>query len=177
MDAISWVLTQIDPILIGPYRWFANPMLGWWVGTLIVSVWAVLLGEISVALAMWANRRQIDQNSRQTLYYHEQSMAAKKAGDDQAYKGINKLANEAFGKSFFLLIATGMASLWPAFFAAAWLHRRFNELTFSLPGWLAGVEFSFLAPFILLYILSRMLVGRLKRWKRSRSSSRITDEG
>lgn len=33
---------------------------------------------------------------------------------------MNKLANEAFGRGFFLKAAMGMASLWPAFLAAAW---------------------------------------------------------
>ena len=162
MDAIDWIVTHIDPVLIAPYRWVENPLLGWWLGTLVLALWAVLLGEASIAVAMRVNRHQIDRNSEQTLYYHEQSMAAKKAGDENAYKGINKLANEAFGKSFFLLMATGMASLWPAFFAAAWLHRRFSDLQFPLPAWLGGIEFNFIAPFVLLYILSRMVVGRLK---------------
>jgi hypothetical protein len=163
MDAITAILNTIDPVLIAPYRWFDNPLVGWWVGTLILALWAVLLGEASVAVAMRVNRRQIDRNSQETLYYHERSLSAKRSGDDSAYKGINKLANEAFGKSFFLLMATGMASLWPAFFAAAWLHLRFSGLQFPLPAWMGGIEFNFIAPFVLLYILSRMFVGRLRR--------------
>lgn len=171
MDPINRLLTFIDPVLIAPYRWFDNPLLGWWVGTFVVAVWAVLIGEATVALAVRVNRRQIDQNSEETLYYHEQSMAAKKSGDEGAYKGINKLANEAFGKSFFLLMATGMASLWPAFFAAAWLNLRFSELTFRLPVWLGRLEFNFLAPFVLLYIICRMTWGKLKRLRRGKVSA------
>ena len=176
MDAIDWIVTHIDPVLIAPYRWVENPLLGWWLGTLVLALWAVLLGEASIAVAMRVNRHQIDRNSEQTLYYHEQSMAAKKAGEENAYKGINKLANEAFGKSFFLLMATGMASLWPAFFAAAWLHRRFSGLQFTLPAWLGGIELNYIAPFVLLYILSRMIVGRLKHAVSAKIASGGVDE-
>ena len=45
MDAITWFLNTIDPVLISPYRWFENPLLGWWVGTFVLAVWASLLGE------------------------------------------------------------------------------------------------------------------------------------
>ena len=78
-------------------------------------------------------------------------------------KGINKLANEAYGKSFFLFIAMGMAALWPAFFAAAWLKLRFGHLVFPLPHWVGGIELNFLGPFIILYIAVRIGVSRLKR--------------
>ena len=176
MDTIHWVLGLIDPVLIGPYRWFQNPMLGWWTGTFVLSLWAVLLGEASVAIAMRVNRHQIEQNSRQTLYYHKQSMTAKKAGDEEAYKGINKLANEAFGKSFFLMMATGMASLWPAFFAAAWLHLRFNELAFEIPGWPGGFKLTYLTPFILLYLFSRLILGRIKSVMKSTFFTGVDDD-
>jgi hypothetical protein len=99
----------------------------------------------------------------ETAYYHEQSLKAKQAGDESAYAGINKLANEAYGKSFFLFLAMGMASIWPAFFAAAWLNLRFSELAFFLPKWLGGLELSFLAPFVLLYLAVRILFSKIKR--------------
>jgi hypothetical protein len=162
MDAINWFLNTIDPVLISPYRWFENPLLGWWVGTWILALWASLLGELTLALAYRVNRRHIAKNWEQTEYYHLRSLNAKAAGDDNAYKGINKLANEAFGKSFFLFMAMGMASLWPAFFAAAWLNKRFADIVFTLPGWAGGFELNFIAPFILLYIAARLLFSKLK---------------
>ncbi|MGD8444092.1 MAG: hypothetical protein PVI94_11400, partial [Desulfobacterales bacterium] len=85
-------------------------------------------------------------------------------GDDVAYKGINKLANEAYGKSFFLFMAMGMASLWPAFFAAAWLNSRFGDIVFVLPRWASGFELNFMAPFIILYIAARLLIAKLKSY-------------
>jgi hypothetical protein len=162
MDVISWFLNSIDPVLIAPYRWFANPMLGWWVGTFVLALWASLLGELTLAVAYRINRSHIAKNLEQTEFYHQRSLNAKAAGDETAYKGINKLANEAFGKSFFLFMAMGMASLWPAFFAAAWLHRRFAEIVFTLPKWAGGFELNFIAPFIILYIAARFSFARLK---------------
>jgi hypothetical protein len=97
------------------------------------------------------------------MYYHEQSMKAKQAGDETAYKGINKLANEAYGKSFFLLMAMGMAALWPAFFAVAWLEKRFGSIGFTMPEWAGGTELSFTAPFILIYILLRVAWAKVKK--------------
>jgi hypothetical protein len=171
MDPVIWIVSKIDPFLIAPYRWFDNPMASWWLGTFILALWAGIIGELSLAAAYRLNRSQVAENDEQTLYYHRQSMAAKKAGDETAYRGINNLANEAFGKGFFLLAAMGMASLWPAFFAAAWLNLRFGELTFSLPRWAGGLELNFIAPFIVLYILARVVISKVKRLALTRTTS------
>jgi hypothetical protein len=162
MDLINWFLNTIDPVLISPYRWFENPLLGWWAGTFVLALWAALLGELTLAIAYRINRSHIAKNMEKTQYYHERSLNAKASGDEAAYKGINRLANEAFGKSFFLFMAMGMASLWPAFFAAAWLNERFADIVFALPRWAGGFELNFIAPFIILYIVARVLLGRLK---------------
>ena len=162
MEQIAWFLAKIDPVLISPYRWFENPLLGWWVGTFILALWASLLGELTLAVAYRMNRKHIAHNWNQTLYYHLQSLKAKNAGDEKAYKGINRLANEEFGKSFFLFMAMGMASLWPAFFAAAWLSRRFGDILFALPNWTGGLELNFIAPFIVLYIAARFIFTKLR---------------
>jgi len=164
MDPLTPFLKTIDPVLIAPFRLFDDPLVGWWAGTLVLAFWAVLLGEFTVAVVYRVNRRPVAEQWKQTAYYHEQSLKAKQAGDESAYAGINKLANEAYGKSFFLFIAMGMASIWPAFFAAAWLNLRFGEISLFLPRWLGGAELSFLAPFVLLYLAVRVLFARVKRF-------------
>lgn len=163
MDPIVWLLTTIDPVLITPFRFFTDPMTGWWVGIGALAFWSVLLGELTMAIVFRINRSAVAENMDETAYYHEQSMKAKQAGDETAYKGINKLANEAYGKSFFLMIAMGMAALWPAFFAAAWLDMRFGDIVFTLPKWAGGLELNFLAPFILCYVGMRAAYSRIKR--------------
>lgn len=159
---MDWLLLQIDPVLIRPYRWFDGPMLSWWLGTFFVALWAAVIGQVTMALVNRVNRDVVKEQMDETSMYQERSMNALKSGDKKAYKQINKLANEAFGKSFFTLAAMGMASLWPVFFAAAWLEKRFGEFVFTLPAWAGGVEFSFLAPFIILYIAVSFLLYKAK---------------
>ncbi len=163
MDTIQMIINHIDPVLIYPYRLFGNPMAGWWAGTFCLSLWAVLIGELSLAVAGRVNRKAVAANMDETLYYHEQSMKARQAGDQAAYKGINRLANEAYGKSFFLLMAMGMAALWPAFFAAAWLDRRFGDIQFTMPDWTGGLDVNVFAPFILMYILLRIFGAGIRK--------------
>jgi len=158
---IDFWLNIGDLILIAPYRWLANPAWGWWLGTFILGLWCSLLGELTMAVAMWLNREPIRQVLSDTARRHNQSMRALKAGDGQAYKGINKLANEAFGKAFFLQLAMGMGSLWPAFLAAAWLQARFAGLEIPLP--LVGWQVGYIPGFLVMYLLSRVIFSRLKR--------------
>ena len=164
MNPVEKLVASIDPVLIAPYRFFEDPMLGWWVGTAVLALWSVILGELTLAVVYRINRSTVAENSKKTLYYHEQSLKAKEAGDEKAYKGINKLANEAYGKSFFLLLAMGMASLWPAFFAAAWLNMRFGDFLFIMPKWAGGLELNFIAPFVMLYVPTRIIFSKFKRF-------------
>lgn len=153
----------LDSFLIAPYRWFKNPLVGWSVGTFILSGWAVLLGELTHLIVYKINKRYVKEALESTRYYHEQSLRAKEAGDERAYRLINKLSNEEFGRSFFLLLAMGCASLWPAFLAAAWLNERFGHITFLiLPPWLGGYEINFIGPFVLLYVLAKIFISRIK---------------
>lgn len=163
METAHLLLQWIDAFLIAPYRWPENPLAGMWLGTILLAIWAVLLGDATHALVYRVNRHQIEHDAEKTLYYHDQSMKAKGSGDEASYKEINRLANDSFGKSFFLLIATGMASLWPPFLAAAWLNLRFGELGFQFPSWAGGFTLSFIAPFIFCYIAIRILWGKVKK--------------
>jgi thiosulfate reductase cytochrome b subunit len=179
MDPIVWLLTAADPVLIAPFRFFTNPMAGWWAGIAALAFWSVFLGEVTMAGVFRINRSAVVKNMDETAHYHEQSLKAKQAGDEKAYNGINRLANEALGKSFFLMIAMGMAALWPAFFAAAWLDMRFGDLVFSLPKWAGGLELNFLAPFILCYVGMRVGYARIKHLliRGEKTPSRLEDPG
>lgn len=163
MDIIINFFRVIDPVLIAPYRWFSDPVIGWLVGTFILALWASVLGLLTLAVAYRVNQVYVTKVLTKTGYYHEQSLNAKAAGDEEAYKKINGLANEEFGRSFFLLMAMGMASLWPAFFAAAWLQERFGHISFlALPTWIGGYNLNFIGPFIGLYILARFVSSKSK---------------
>ena len=162
MDIVSSLMNGVDQILITPYRWPKNAMEGWWLGTTFLALWATLLGRATLALVMRLNRQHVKESLEETSLRHEQSMNALKAGDKESYKAINNLANEAYGKSFFLLVAMATASLWPIPLALGWLQLRFTEVRFPLP-----VEIPFIGDsvgyafvFIPLYILVRILVGK-----------------
>jgi hypothetical protein len=163
MDIFTHLIHALDPVLIAPYRWFQDPVIGWLIGTFVLALWASMLGLLTLSLAYRVNRVYVKKELTKTGYYHEQSLKAKAAGDEEAYKKINSLANEEFSRSFFLLMAMGMASLWPAFFAAAWLHERFGDMTFfALPAWAGGYHLNFIGPFVGLYILARFVSGKCK---------------
>lgn len=158
MDSLIQI---IDPFLIAPYRWVDPPFLGWWLGTFILACWAAILGELTLAAAFRINRKAVKERLDETSHYSERSINALKSGDKKSYKAINRLANEAFGKSFFLMTSMGMSSLWPAFFAAAWLQKRFGDLRFSFPVLDEGLNF--VPCFIISYVLARVLTGYLKK--------------
>ncbi|MBI4799313.1 MAG: hypothetical protein HY794_11410 [Desulfarculus sp.] len=158
MEAINHVL---DPWLIIPYRWLDDPVGAWWLGTSVLALACVALGELTLRLGKRLNRASLTELDGQTRRMHDNSLQALKQGDKSSYKAMNKLANEAFGRGFFLKAAMGMASLWPAFLTAGWLEARFQGLVIALPGLEFGVGWP--PAFISLYILARLAWGRLKR--------------
>jgi hypothetical protein len=164
MEIFTWAFNAIDSFLIAPYRLPDNPLLGWWVGTTILALWSVLLGEITLAIAFRANRFRIEELGQEMSDRHNQSINALKSGDKSSYKAINSLANDAFGKTFFLQIAMACASLWPAACALGWLQIRFSKIMFPIPYNLprVGNDVGYTFIFILLYILSRILFKNLK---------------
>ena len=165
MGFFAWLMELVDAFLITPYRWPQDPVLGWWLGTFILALWSTILGEITLAIAFRANRFHVTKTTKEMAEYHDRSMNALKAGNKGAYKAINKLANEAFGKTFFLQIAMASAALWPVACALGWMQARFSNIRFPLPfnlpvlGETAGYAFIFIP----LYILTRIIFGKFKR--------------
>jgi hypothetical protein len=70
------------------------------------------------------------------------------------------MANDAFGKSYFLQLALAGASLWPAALALAWMNTRFAEVEFPF-AW-TSFHVGYVTPFILLYIVARILFKAVK---------------
>jgi hypothetical protein len=159
MDPATWLAHRIDPVIIAPYRWFEEPMTGFWIGTLILSAWCLLFGELTLLIGYALTHRHVREANDEMVKHHNLSMDALEAGDKEAYRVTNQLANEAFGHAFFRSLAVGMASLWPLFMAAHWLSLRFPDARFSLAGLL---DVNFLGPLLVCYLVVRIAYGRVR---------------
>lgn len=161
MEILHRLLAIGDAILIAPFRWPADPAWGWWLGTAVLCLWAVIIGELTFALGVRLNRAHLREVMGDTADRHRQSINALRAGDKQSWRGINKLANEAFGKAFFFNMALGMSTLWPAFLAGAWLDARFRGVPIPIP--LTAWEINFIPGLVATYLVVRITFGRLKK--------------
>ncbi len=159
---MAQLLHWLDAVLIWPYRLPESGPAGFWLGTMILSLWAALLGQATFVLARRLNQKTLDQKNRAMLENQRRSLNALKSGDKKAYKGINALANDAFGEAFFMSVALGAASLWPLAVAAAWLEERFADVMIPLP--LVGWKVNYLGGLILCYLVVRVGLGLLRVW-------------
>lgn len=162
MDPLEGFLYRLDPVLIAPYRWLADPAWAWWLGTLVLALWACLLGWLTTALLERINRRYLTRYTTAMDQENQAAMAALAAGDKAAYKAGNKRANDAFGRAFFLQMAMGSASLWPAFLAVAWLQPRFGQLQIPLP--LTPWSVGYVPGFLVCYLVIRLVIYMLKKY-------------
>ncbi len=152
----------MDPVLIQPYRWLSDPVWAWWLGTVLVTALAILVGELTVALGKKLNRRILAASSGEAREMERKSMQALRAGDKAAYKALNRQANEAFGQSFFQKAALGASSLWSAFMVAGWVEARFAGLgEIPLPG--VGASVSWVQAYIASYLALRLGLAGVRR--------------
>ncbi len=154
----------IDTFFISFYRISPIPIVGYLIGTFFLAFCCVVVGEFTYSISWWLNRGLLNKDGREMIRMHNLSFTALSVKDKPSYKACNHEANEAFGKYFFLQIAIGLASLWPAPFALAWMGTRFSAVDFRLPFELPGIGHSvgYAASFIPIYILTYMLFSRLK---------------
>ena len=150
----------LDPYLVWFYRLTGQAGWNFLIGTVVVAVLALLVGELTSFLASFLVRRHFEQVAGEARKYQELSMEALKAGDRPAYEAANKLANEAFSKSFFMQLALSATFFWPIFFVLGWMQYRFLEVEFPLP--FVGFSLGYIGVFILLYIPVYILFKKTK---------------
>jgi hypothetical protein len=165
MDYLNPLLIAVDPWLIGPYRWLPSDTAGYLLGTFILIVQCLLLGDLGASGVSYLNRRHIRRLQKEMDHHHELSEAALLQGDKASYKAVNRQALDAFGYSFSLGAAIFSVSIWPLPFALAWLQMRFGDAPLELPVQLPliGKEIPYLTSFVLLYIGCRLCYGFLMR--------------
>lgn len=155
------VYLWLDSYLIWFYRLTGSAEVNFLLGTLVLAVLSLLVGEFTAFLAGLMVRRPLEQVAGEAKRYQDLSMEALKAGDRPAYEAANRMANEAFGKSFFKQMALGATFFWPIFLALGWMQQRFLEVAFPLP--FVGFSLGYTAVFIILYIAAYCLFKRVKR--------------
>lgn len=146
------------------YRFPDNPLLGYYLGTFALSLACMIIGEYSISLAFRFNKEKIARDNKEMNHYQDFSIKALKAGNKDAYKACNSIANDAYGKTFFTQIALSASSLWPIFIALGWMQYRFVEVEFNLPFSIPGIgsTVGYFATFIICYISARLLFGKIK---------------
>ncbi|MGQ9824992.1 MAG: hypothetical protein ACUVSK_08350 [Desulfotomaculales bacterium] len=149
-----------DLFMVSFYRLTGNPVSDFFLGTLIVSFLAVVAGEFTISLVFQVNKNHLDRLNTRLVDLNSLSMKALQMGEEKIYRACNKEANDTFGRVFFNMFGLSAASLWPAFFALAWMQQRFSGIGFPVP--FTGYEVNYFVPFLLCYLLSRMVFGRLK---------------
>jgi hypothetical protein len=159
MEMPSFLL-DLDPYLIWFYRLPSNAYAGFFLGTFVLALLCLILGEITLILGYRLAGKRLEGLTAESLKYQDLSIEAAKAGDKASYKAANRMANEAFGMSFFSQMALSMARLWPIPFALAWMQQRFLEVEFFLPA--TNFSVGFIAVFIVLYIAAYFLVKQVK---------------
>lgn len=140
----------LDPYLIWFFRLTGDALVDFFLGTAVMAFLALMLGKMSAALVLAASRRHTRKLADEAKKYHDLSIQALQAGERATYEAANKLANEAFGRSFFLGVAQSAAFFWPVGLVLAWMQYRFFGLAFPIP--LLGWPISFMGVFILFYI-------------------------
>lgn len=170
------LLLFLDPWLIAPYRLPGSAVAGFWLGTAVLCLYCVLLGDAAHLGVLALNRRHVARFRAEMERQNELAETALKMGDKASYKAVNRQALDAFGHSFSLGAAMFASSLLPLPFALAWMHLRFAaaapELPFALP--LVGRQPTYLFYSVLLYILVRVVYGkamlRLSPYRRLRAA-------
>jgi hypothetical protein len=151
----------LDPILITLYRLTGYPLVDYYLGTFLLALLTVLVGELTISLVFRINKAHLDKLNARVEKMQRLSSDALAEGDQAGYKACNKEGNDAFGQLFFNKFGLSAASLWPIFFALAWMQERFRDIDLPLPwtGW--GINYFFF--FLLCYIPARIFFGRIKR--------------
>lgn len=157
----------VDGVLMVFYRLTGIPIFDYFIGTFCLSLVAVVLGELSVSLALRFNRPYIDGLTAEADRLEKLSFEAHQAGNEAGYRGLNKAATDAWGKKFFTMAAYSAGILWPIPFALGWMQIRFHEVEFLLGFPLSlvlGDTVGYLFSFFPIYILARIVFKYLRPW-------------
>lgn len=156
-------LLLIDPWIIAPYRWTGSALAGFYLGTALLSLQVIILGDLVARAIIRINRKRMADIHGDMEKHHALSEEALKLGDKESFKAVNRQALEAFGHSFSMGAVFFCVSVWPLPFALAWMQLRFGQATPVLP-WslpLLGKTPGIVFYFLLLYIPIRVFYSKV----------------
>ena len=156
-----------DNFLIAFYRITGYSLIDYFIGTMVLGFICVVIGELSVSLAIRFNKRYLDAMSKEMKEKEMLSMEARRIGNEAGYRSLNKQATDVWGKHFFTMVAYSAGILWPIPFALGWMQTRFSSVEFELafPLSLAfGNTVGYLFTFIPIYILCRIIFKYMRPW-------------
>ena len=171
----------IDRLLIAGYRVSGFAFADFLLGTLWLAFICVLIGELTVSLALKINRRYFVQMNTEMRHKEQLALDAYHAGDMTAYEALNKQATDAWGRRFFTMFGYSAGMFWPLPFALGWMQTRFVGVEFAIAApisWIFGASASYPFVFIPIYILARIMFKYLRpRLPFFRDIQRMLDEG
>ena len=150
-----------DPYILALYGLTGMRAADGLIGTFLLALVVVVVGEFTISLVFRVNRRHLDRLNDNLAKFSELSQEALRRGDEASYTALNKQANDAYGQVFFNRFGLSAASLWPIFFALDWMQPHFAETGIAVPFYPAGANY--VVVFLICYILARIVFGRLKR--------------
>ncbi len=154
----------IDGWIIFFYRVTGIGIVDYYIGTFCLSMIAVLLGEVTISLALKANTPYLNGLSRRMKEKESLSIKAYETGNMAGYKALNKEATDAWGRKFFAMLAHSAAILWPVPFALGWMQTRFADIDFliAFPFSLVTDSVGYAFSFFPIYVLARIVFGKLR---------------
>lgn len=165
MEMLRNFLLALDPFFIWGFRVFDQPWTGFLFGSMVLNLICVVTGDFTSILARRLNRRVYGKYHDEMVRNHNLTVSALRHSNKDAYKAVNKQANEAFGKYFFSQAGAFTLSIWPLPFAMAWMELRFGGIPLTLPFTLPGVGDTVYYPFffIPIYLAVRIGYGKIMR--------------
>ena len=104
VDILTSFYLLADGFLIFFYRITGMPLVDYFMGTFFLAFLCVVVGEISVSLALRFNQRYIDEMTTEMETKEKLSMEAYRSGDRTSYRALNKEATDVWGKRFFTMV-------------------------------------------------------------------------
>lgn len=152
----------MDKLFMPVFRLPDSPLLGYYLGTFVLSVLCFIVGKYSVSFAFRFNRDTIVHNGNEMSRYQNISIKALRAGNSHVFRACNRLSSDAYAKIFFSQAALSAAALWPTFLALGWMQYRFADVNFALlvpvPG--ANYIFGYVTTFVLCYVITQRLLEK-----------------